>query len=145
MPAFTWVSLFVSWAWNWESCSWYFFSRCEVNKIWRSEPWLSFHCFWMEEKHLNGGKGRGWHKLGAWNSGNDGITIHGYLQSVHSQWHWGASAKLTPKPMFCPDTPLGSLLNRLPYITRKTAVVTISVFTPHAYFYLDTVESNPKT
>ena len=58
------------------------FSRNEVNRIWLSEPWLSFHYFWMKEKHLNGGNGRGWHKLGNWNSGNNRLAIYRYLQSV---------------------------------------------------------------
>ena len=58
------------------------FSRNEVNRIWLSELWLSFHYFWMKEKHLNGGNGRGWHKLGNWNSGNNRLAIYRYLQSV---------------------------------------------------------------
>ena len=55
------------------------------------QPWLSFHYFWMEEKHLNRGNRRGWSKLGAWNSGSDGITIHGYLRSVHWKSHRGST------------------------------------------------------
>lgn len=73
------------------------FSRNEVNRIWLSEPWLPFRYFWMEERHLNRGKGRDWHKLGAWNSGNDGIAIHRYLQSMDSKSHWG-SILIPPKP-----------------------------------------------
>lgn len=63
-----------------------FFSRNEINRVWLSEPWLSFHYFWIEEKHLNRGKGRIWHRLGTW---HDGIAIRRYLQSVHSKSHWG--------------------------------------------------------
>lgn len=59
----------------------FFPPRSEINKIWLSELWLSFHYFWMEGKHWSRRNRRGWHEPGTSNSGNNGITIHEWLMA----------------------------------------------------------------
>lgn len=83
--SFIWIPLLVSWAWNWESCSWYFSPEMKLTESDSQSLGFLFITFGWK-RNMNGGKGRIWHKLGAW---HDGIAIRRYRQSVHSKSHCG--------------------------------------------------------
>ena len=126
-----WVSLLVSWAESWESCSWYFSpemklteSDCQtLGSLCMTFGWK--RNIWTEVKE---GAGTVW-GLKRWNSHSQIAAVSAFKNHIEDLYR--SSEKLTPEPINCTGIPLGSLSNRLSYITGIIDIYSYNNFGMH--------------